>query len=55
LSLLLVLHVLDQHFIAPWQQGGTMCTSYLRRARRKKGLTTWRIVRLVARAEMPSA
>jgi RNA-directed DNA polymerase len=39
------LSVLDEHLHGPWQPGGAMSTQGRRRARRAKGLATWRMVR----------
>jgi RNA-directed DNA polymerase len=41
----IALSVLDEHLHRPWQPGGSMSTSYLRRRRRVHGLPNWRIVR----------
>ncbi len=41
----IALSVLDEHLHAPWQPGAAMATTYRRRARRRRGLGTWRIVR----------
>jgi RNA-directed DNA polymerase len=41
----IALGALDEHLTAPWKPGGSMSTEYRRRARRRKGLPTWRVVR----------
>jgi len=40
-----VMSVLDEHVMAPWQPGGPMSTSGKRAYRRSRGRATWRIVR----------
>lgn len=39
------LSVLDEHVMAPWQPGGTMSSEGKRAYRRRKGSSTWRLVR----------
>jgi len=41
----IALSVLDEHVMGPWQPGGSMATSPLRRRRLAQGLPTWRLVR----------
>ena len=41
----IVLSVLDEHVMAPWQPGAEMGTTYRRHGCRQLGLPTWRIVR----------
>jgi len=36
---------LDEHLMAPWEEGGAMSTEYRRAARRRKGLPNYRFVR----------
>jgi RNA-directed DNA polymerase len=36
---------LDEHLMAPWEEGGAMSTEYRRAARRRKGLPNYRLVR----------
>jgi len=36
---------LDEHLMAPWEDGGAMSTEYRRAARRRKGLPNYRFVR----------
>jgi retron-type reverse transcriptase len=40
----IVLSVLDEHVMAPWQPGAEMGTTYRRHGCRQLGLPTWRIV-----------
>jgi len=37
--------VLDEHLHRPWQPGGDMSSTEQRRARRRHGLPTWRVIR----------
>ncbi|WP_234436252.1 reverse transcriptase domain-containing protein [Streptomyces sp. NRRL S-813] len=41
----IALSALDEHLIRPWEPGGEMATSHLRRRRRSAGRPNWRIVR----------
>ncbi|MGH3327220.1 MAG: group II intron reverse transcriptase/maturase [Streptomycetales bacterium] len=41
----IALSVLDEHLMAPWQQGGSMSTVEKRRGLRRRGLPTWRLIR----------
>jgi RNA-directed DNA polymerase len=41
----IALSALDEHLHRPWQPGGDMSTRELRRARRRHGLPTWRVIR----------
>jgi hypothetical protein len=39
---------LDEHLMAPWEEGGAMSTEYRRAARRRKGLPNYRLIRYAA-------
>ncbi|MFJ5036162.1 group II intron reverse transcriptase/maturase [Streptomyces sp. NPDC088560] len=41
----IALSALDEHLTGPWEPGGEMATSHLRRRRRSAGRPNWRIVR----------
>jgi RNA-directed DNA polymerase len=41
----IALTVLDEHLMRPWKPGGAMSTDYRRKAQRKRGAATWRLVR----------
>ncbi|HTX83939.1 MAG TPA: group II intron reverse transcriptase/maturase [Streptosporangiaceae bacterium] len=41
----IALSVLDEHLHRPWQPGGDMSSTEQRRARRRHGLPTWRVIR----------